>query len=106
MRRAAHQPECRTIAHVSAWRDQGHLTMVIVALLQQAAFDAETVQLLTAAFDRAWERVNASDPNADKFAAEARRILLAKYIIELGRRGEKDLDTLVDAAVAHLENSK
>jgi len=80
--------------------------MVIASLLQQAAFDAETVQVLTTAFDQAWEKVEASSgPLADPSAADANRLLLARHIIELGRRGERNINRLVDGALARLADS-
>ena len=78
---------------------------MIVPILANAGFDAETTLLLGSAFDAAWQAAKTSGGAADVHAA-ARRNLLAKRIIEMGRRGERNHDRLVEDALAHLENSR
>ena len=69
-------------------------------------FDPEAAKILTAAFDTAWQILKASGSThaADHRSARTRE-LLAKRIIETGRRGERDPIRLVDDALAHLANS-
>jgi hypothetical protein len=63
------------------------------------AFDAETTRVLCAAFDAAWEAVLASGiPLDDARQASAVRELLAKHIIEMVGRGERNQQQLVENA--------
>jgi len=81
--------------------------MPIVALLQKAAFDPETTQILTTAFDKAWERFKSSgSPLADNACAPSTRALLAKQMIEMAQRGERNIDHLVENGVAYLQEVK
>jgi len=81
--------------------------MPMVALLSNAAFDAETTQLLGAAFEAAWEKVKtAGGARAEECEAALTRELLAKRIIEMAKRGERDLDRLVENALDHLARSR
>jgi hypothetical protein len=47
-----------------------------------AWFEPDEVQILVAAFDKAWETVQASGVIYPKAKAEAARAILAKHIIE------------------------
>ena len=77
--------------------------MPIAALLKNAAFDPETVALLSAAFDPAWNTVEKSgSPLATGGQAPLTRERLAKRIIEMGQKGERDRQRLVNDALAHL----
>jgi hypothetical protein len=70
------------------------------------AFDTETTHLLCAAFDAAWETVLASGtPLDDARQTAAARELLAKHIIEMVRRGERDPQQLVENALRLLPRS-
>ena len=81
--------------------------MPMVALLSNAAFDAETTQLLGAAFEAAWEDVKTSGTAlAQGSQAALTRELLAKRIIELAKRGERNPDRLVENALDHLARSR
>jgi len=82
--------------------------MPIVPLLANASFDPETVETLSAAFDDAWEKVKQSDSSLARPAyARGAREILAKRIIEMAQRGERDKKALSDAAVTYLtENYK
>jgi hypothetical protein len=81
--------------------------MPMVALLSDAAFDSETTELLGAAFEAAWEKVNAAGSAlAEGPEAALTRELLAKRIIELAKRGERNLDRLVESALDHLAKSQ
>ena len=59
-------------------------------------FDAEDMQILDAAFDKAWEAVQASGMVYPKAKAEAARAILAKHIIAAAKDGEFDQDRLCD----------
>jgi transposase len=76
-------------------------------LLASAAFEPDTVALLAAAFDAAWDTVKRSgSPLAAEDRAAATREVLARRIIEAGTNGERDVKRLVDDALAHLTGSK
>ena len=81
--------------------------MRMVALLSNAAFDSEDTELLGAAFEAAWEKLNTADSAlAEGADAALTRELLAKRIIELAKRGERDPDCLVESALDHLARSR
>jgi len=81
--------------------------MPMVALLSNAAFDSETTQLLGAAFEASWEEVKAAGSAlADEPEAALTRELLAKRIIEMAERGERNPDRLVENALDHLARSR
>jgi hypothetical protein len=73
--------------------------------LADAAFDAEATQLLGLAFEAAWQAVKSSGNGlADEAQAASIRECLARRVIELGRRGERNHDRLVEDALLHLAN--
>jgi hypothetical protein len=77
--------------------------MPFLALSATAAFDSDTTRLLAGAFETAWAALKASgDTLADEPNASRARDLLARRIIELGRRGERDQARLVEDALGHL----
>jgi tagatose-1,6-bisphosphate aldolase non-catalytic subunit AgaZ/GatZ len=79
----------------------------MVALLSNAAFDSETTQLLGAAFEAGWEKVKTSGSAlAQESQAALTRELLAKRIIEMAKRGERNPDRLVENALDHLVGSQ
>jgi len=81
--------------------------MRMVALLSNAAFDSEDTELLGAAFEAAWEKLNtAGSALAEGSEAAVIRELLAKRIIELAKRGERNPDRLVENALDHLARSR
>jgi hypothetical protein len=81
--------------------------MPIVALLQKAAFDPETTQILTTAFDKAWDKFKSSgSPLADHACAPSTRALLAKQMIEIAQNGERNIDRLVEKGVTYLQEVK
>ena len=65
------------------------------------AFQPEEVRVLTAAFDKAWEAVQASAAQLDtkRLADAAARTIIAKHIIEAARQGERDQGRLRDGAL-------
>jgi hypothetical protein len=81
--------------------------MPMVALLSNAAFDSETTELLGAAFEAAWEKVKtAGSTLAEEPQAALTRELLAKRIIEMAKRGERNRNRLVESALDHLVKSQ
>jgi len=77
--------------------------MSIIPLLANASFDPEAVEILSAAFDEAWETVKHSGSTFARPAYErAAREVLAKYIIERAQCGERNKAVLSTAAVNYL----
>jgi len=77
--------------------------MPMAKLLTSRAFDPETTSLLGAAFDRAWQTVQTSgSPLAAEKHAAATREILAKKILAAGHRGERNMNRLVEEALALL----
>jgi hypothetical protein len=71
------------------------------------AFTPEAVKILTAAFDDAWARLEASGaPYSTAEYAEAARTHLARNIIDTARRGEWDQNKLSANALLYLSGQK
>jgi hypothetical protein len=88
------------------WGRRG-TAVLINSLFADAAFDSDTTTLLASAFDTAWDTVKKSgSPLAADDQAASTRELLARRIIAIGRKGERDPQRLVDDALAHLTGSK
>jgi hypothetical protein len=68
-------------------------------------FDPGTVSTLMAAFDSAWQSIQASGAHLSEKQRELVRATLAKYIIEQARQGEFDQMRLRDGALLHLAKS-
>ena len=69
----------------------------------RAFFDPETIHLLAAAFENAWSSLTArGDRLADPLKVAHSREVLAKHIVELAQRGERDPIHLRDDALAYL----
>jgi hypothetical protein len=67
---------------------------------REAAFTPETIQVLVAALDEAWERLRQSrSPLARPAYSRAMREVVAKRIIEIAQRGVQDREALVKDAV-------
>lgn len=80
--------------------------MPIIPLLANTSFDPEAVEILSAAFDEAWETIKRSGSTMARPAYErGAREVLAKYIIEMAQRGERDKRQLSEAAVTFLTNN-
>jgi hypothetical protein len=75
--------------------------MSILKLLGKHSFDVETTKILASAFDAAWFSLQASGSQlaADNRAVETRD-LLARRIIEIAQRGERNRQRIVDQALA------
>jgi hypothetical protein len=69
------------------------------------AFDPDEVHTLVAAFDKAWETVQASGVVYPEAKAEAARAILAKHIIAAAQDGERDQGRLREGALAALTRS-
>ena len=75
----------------------------IIPFAENRAFDPETVHLLAAAFENAWNSLTAKEDRfADPLKAAHSREVLAKRIITLAQRGERDSIRLCDDALAYL----
>jgi hypothetical protein len=69
-------------------------------------FDPEEIRILAAAFEKAWESVQASGAIFDTNAKiESARAILAKHIIEAAKQGERDQRRLRDGALVALAKS-
>jgi hypothetical protein len=81
--------------------------MPIIASFAQNAFDPESIGVLQTAFDAAWKTVTSSgsDFAVNARAASAREVL-ARRIIVMAERGERDPHRLTDDALAHLATFK
>jgi hypothetical protein len=77
--------------------------MSIVPFLRGNAFDPTAVAILGAAFDAAWDIIHKSGgPLAGEAQAAITRERLAKRIIEMAQKGERDRQRLVENALAHV----
>ena len=68
-------------------------------------FDAEDMQILGAAFDSAWEAIQASGVRYPEDKVELVRAILAKHIIAAAKDGERDHSRLRDGALLALAQS-
>ena len=68
-------------------------------------FDPDEIRVLAAAFDKAWEAVQASGVTYPKAEAELARAILAKHIIAAAKDGEFDQGRLHDGALVALAQS-
>jgi hypothetical protein len=69
------------------------------------AYDPAEVHTLVAAFDKAWETVQASGVVYPEAKAEAARAILAKHIIAAAKDGERDQGRLREGALLALAQS-
>lgn len=80
--------------------------MAIVPLLAQSAFDPEFIETLVSAYEDAWRQVEQS---GSAFASpryrRAAQEIVAKRIIEMAQRGEREPVKLAGDAVAYLVRS-
>jgi len=68
-------------------------------------FDAEDMEILAAAFDKAWEAVQASAVIYPNDKVELVRAILAKHIMAAAKDGERDHSRLRDGALRALAQS-
>jgi hypothetical protein len=69
-----------------------------------AAFDPETIAILSDALDNAWNSVEANK-RAYKLDghAEGARQALARHLVDIATQGERDPQRLIDGALARLK---
>lgn len=80
--------------------------MPLNPLLAQEAFGPETTALLAVAFDMAWDTiVRSGSPLAAERQAAATREQVARGIIDLAQRGERDCKRMVEAVLASVAPS-
>ena len=80
--------------------------MSIASLLADASFDPEAVENLSAAFDDAWAKFKRSGSSLARPAYErGAREVLAKCIIDMAQRGERDRAHLSENALKFLEQN-
>jgi hypothetical protein len=72
---------------------------------EAGVFEPDAVRILVAAFDAAWQSVQASGIHLTDKGIELTRATLAKYIIAQARQGERDEARLRDGALLHLAQS-
>jgi hypothetical protein len=72
-------------------------------LAGEGAFDPDTIQVMTDAFERAWSSLQASGaPFSVAEYAETARDILARHIIKAARNGERDQQQLCQGALLQL----
>jgi hypothetical protein len=72
-------------------------------LFSNASFDPETVDLLSHAFEDAWQKIQISGFRLGRPAyAYASREIMAKHVVSLAQYGERDSIVLSDSAVDFL----
>ncbi len=72
----------------------------ILKFTRETAFTPESVQILAAALDEAWERLRQSGSRLARPAySRAMREVVAKRIIEMAQRGVEDREALVTDAL-------
>ena len=69
------------------------------ALIDQAAFGAETVKAMGEAFDQAWARIAPTFGNILQ-EVETARIRLAEAMLSVAAEGERDVEDLKNRAIA------
>ena len=80
--------------------------MSIVPLLSPSAFDPEFIETLVSAYEDAWHKVEESGSAfAQPRYRRAAQEIVAKRIIEMAQRGEREPARLADDAVAYLARS-
>jgi len=62
-------------------------------------FDPDAIRVLTTAFEHAWQKLEHSGARLDPDHRSEARNILAKYIIEQARQGERDDRRLRDGAL-------
>jgi hypothetical protein len=72
--------------------------MLVYLTKHPEEFDPEVITILVAALDGAWAAVQSSGAHLDGREEEARDAI-AKYIVELALKGERDRQRLIDSAL-------
>jgi hypothetical protein len=80
--------------------------MSIIPLLAQSAFEPEFIETLVSAYEDAWQQVEKSGSTfASPRYKRAAREIIAKRIIEMAQRGEREPTRLAEDAVSYLARS-
>jgi hypothetical protein len=78
--------------------------MPIRSLLSETSFNPQQTEMITKAFDDAWEQVK-GDEGADPAMASLVRTALAKRIIETAQRPDVNARKLRDDAIEYVRNN-
>ena len=79
------------------------MASIVDLVRPEAAFDPETIAVLSAALDEAWDRLLQSGSECTRPAyARAMREVVARRIIDMAQRGIRDQKELADGAVRFL----
>jgi hypothetical protein len=85
----------------------GHAVRGFLKHFAPDEFRPDEVSILEDAFEDAWRRIEQSKaPWASADYAAAGRTLLARYIIETAKSGERDAKWLADSALLYLSQQK
>jgi len=77
--------------------------MPMSMLIRDAVFDPETTELLISAYEEAWQSVqNSGSGLAADCEQNQTKLMLARYIIEMCARGERDQIQLIAGALGYL----
>jgi hypothetical protein len=72
----------------------------VIKLIRETAFDPETIQVMAAALDETWEKLQDSGSRLARPAySRAMREIVAKRIFEMARDGVADREALVANAL-------
>jgi hypothetical protein len=78
----------------------------LTALGEEGVFSPEDVRVLVAAFDAVWASVKARDaPIADPIYQETAREVIAKFIIQAVKNGEREERALIEGALLQLSKA-
>jgi hypothetical protein len=79
------------------------MARIVDLIRPEIAFDPETIAVLSAALEEAWDRLLQSGSECTRPAyARAMREVVARRIIDMAQRGTKDQKELVEGAVRFL----
>ena len=79
------------------------MASIVDLVRPEAAFDPETIAVLSAALDEAWDRLLQSGSECTRPAyARAMREVVARRVIDMAQRGIRDQKELADDAVRFL----
>lgn len=77
----------------------------LAALGEEGVFSPEDVRVLVAAFDAVWASLKASGSSAaDPIYKETAREVIAKFIIQAVKNGEREKRALIEGALLQLVN--
>jgi hypothetical protein len=84
----------------SSTADGGQYGVEILKFSRETAFTPETIEILAAALDEAWERMRQSGSRLTRPAySRVMREVVAKHIMEMAQRGAEDREALVADAL-------